>query len=205
MTSEIARRRGRPRQVELDQAIIGAARQQLLERGYPGLTVDGVASAAEVSRSTVYRRYGNKEELAAAVILASTEVREPDTGDAVQDLLTALEEGGRAISAQEALSMWGALLGDAEAGLMAIFRERVVGPRFGLVRRLVAHAAGRGRSAAVDHTVVAMALAGTLFAQQITGIRLSREQVLHLIGRLTAPPRAPRGRRTQGQAGTPSG
>ncbi|MFD0478308.1 TetR/AcrR family transcriptional regulator [Nonomuraea thailandensis] len=53
----------RRRQVEVDQAILEAAYGELLDRGYAGVTYDGVARRAETSKPVLYRRYPTRASL----------------------------------------------------------------------------------------------------------------------------------------------
>jgi AcrR family transcriptional regulator len=84
-----ARRPGRPRSAEADEAILDAAADIFAERGLDGLTVEGVAARANVGKSTIYRRYPCKVDL---VIAASRSFAlsggdsPPDTGSTRSDL-----------------------------------------------------------------------------------------------------------------------
>lgn len=69
MTSSTSRP-GRPRDPQADQAILAAARDLLAEGGLHGLTVEGTAARAGVAKTTVYRRYSSKLDLAVAAIAA---------------------------------------------------------------------------------------------------------------------------------------
>jgi TetR/AcrR family transcriptional regulator, mexJK operon transcriptional repressor len=51
------------------QAIIQAATEVFLRNGYLGATTDEVAARASVSKQTIYRHFGDKQHLFAAVIL----------------------------------------------------------------------------------------------------------------------------------------
>jgi AcrR family transcriptional regulator len=62
--------RGRPRSGELDRKIIECAMQELMSRGYGGMSIDAVAQRAGVSKATVYRRYADKADLVTAAIAA---------------------------------------------------------------------------------------------------------------------------------------
>ena len=57
----------RPKVTEAD-AVLDAAARHLASHGIAGTTVDGVATEAGVSRATVYRYIGGKNELVPAVI-----------------------------------------------------------------------------------------------------------------------------------------
>jgi AcrR family transcriptional regulator len=56
-------RRGRPRSVEADQAILTATIDLASEVGIAGMSMDEVAHRAGVSKATIYRRWCSKEEL----------------------------------------------------------------------------------------------------------------------------------------------
>jgi AcrR family transcriptional regulator len=58
-----AARRGRPRSVEADAAIIDATLELIAAHGLTGLSVESVAAAAGVGKATIYRRWASKEAL----------------------------------------------------------------------------------------------------------------------------------------------
>lgn len=59
---------GRPRNADVDAAILEAALDLLIERGVEAVSIEQVAQRAGVTRATVYRRFANKEELLVAAI-----------------------------------------------------------------------------------------------------------------------------------------
>src|SRR4051812_47532768 len=85
--------RGRPLDPEIDDAIVRAATAVLLEHGIQRMTVPGVAAAAGVAKTTVYRRYQTPVQLALAAItrLNAASPSSPDTGSTRQDLIVLLE------------------------------------------------------------------------------------------------------------------
>lgn len=73
--------RGRPRDPAREHRVLVAAIEEYSERGWAGLTMDGVAKRAGVGKSTIYLRWTNKEDLlAAAVQRLAVEVEPVDTG-----------------------------------------------------------------------------------------------------------------------------
>ena len=91
------RKRGRPLDPEIDDAIVRAAVAMLLEGGIQRMTVPGVAAAAGVAKTTVYRRYATPTQLALAAIgRLNAGSPDPDTGSARTDLIATLR--GRARS-----------------------------------------------------------------------------------------------------------
>jgi AcrR family transcriptional regulator len=83
-----ARRRGRPRSAEADEAILAAAFAVFAECGFDGMTVEGVAARAGVGKGTIYRRYPNKLDLVIAASQYFAQERESaiDTGTIEGDL-----------------------------------------------------------------------------------------------------------------------
>ena len=60
MRPAAARPAGRPRDPELDRAILAAAEQQLREAGYAGMSLESVAAAAGTTVPAVRRRFRGK-------------------------------------------------------------------------------------------------------------------------------------------------
>jgi AcrR family transcriptional regulator len=83
------RRRGRPRNRELDAKILDAAGSVLSDRGIRGFSLLEVARRAGVPKSTVYRRWHTKRELLAAALSAyeAGTPPAPDTGSLRGDLI----------------------------------------------------------------------------------------------------------------------
>ncbi|MBX2797591.1 MAG: TetR/AcrR family transcriptional regulator [Myxococcales bacterium] len=59
---------GRPRDPEVDERILEAARELLREGGVDQLTITAVASRAGVGRPTIYRRYDRPQQIAMHVL-----------------------------------------------------------------------------------------------------------------------------------------
>ncbi len=72
---------GRPRSVEADQAILGAAVELLLERGVGQVSVEQVARRAGVTRATVYRRFSDLTALLVAAVEWEYRVADAEAGE----------------------------------------------------------------------------------------------------------------------------
>ncbi|MFE2541375.1 TetR/AcrR family transcriptional regulator [Actinacidiphila glaucinigra] len=84
---ETGRRTGRPRSAEADRAILDAARQALVELGWGRLSMGDVAARAGVAKTTLYRRWANKNELVVdAVAALFDELELPDRGSLRADV-----------------------------------------------------------------------------------------------------------------------
>jgi AcrR family transcriptional regulator len=83
-----ARPPGRPRSATADEAILEATVALYGDHGFDGLSMDGVAARAGVSKATIYRRYSSKVDLvmAAAARLAEREHPAVDRGTVRGDL-----------------------------------------------------------------------------------------------------------------------
>jgi AcrR family transcriptional regulator len=80
-------RGARSRQVV--EKVRNATMAELARVGFPGLTIEGIARAANVNRTTIYRRWPSKGALLLAVIepLLERFDHDPDTGSLGGDLL----------------------------------------------------------------------------------------------------------------------
>lgn len=127
----VARPPGRPLNSQIDELLLQATQDLLIEEGFERLTMDAVAKRCNASKATIYRRWPGKIALvvaAAAALLPAPET--PDTGDLREDLLTCarayLQDEGR--SARVLVSVLNASQHDA--GLRDASQE-VLGTRFG--------------------------------------------------------------------------
>jgi AcrR family transcriptional regulator len=78
----------------LEQAILDAAWDLLIEVGYAKLTMEAVAAKAGTSRPVIHRRWPTRAQLALAAVEHSipAETETPDTGSLRTDLLALMEK-----------------------------------------------------------------------------------------------------------------
>jgi AcrR family transcriptional regulator len=100
-------RPGRPRSPEADKAILSAALDALVEEGYAGMTMEGIAARARVGKATVYRRWPNKAELVVEALRAHVCQQNPviDTGDVRADLTSLLQGTQVSLAGSDGLLM----------------------------------------------------------------------------------------------------
>lgn len=72
-------RTGRPRRAGADEAALRATVELIAERGYAGTTIDAIAARAGLAKTTLYRRWASKSELAVAALAAR--LGEPPVGE----------------------------------------------------------------------------------------------------------------------------
>ncbi len=69
---------GRPKDLGKRAAILGAAKEMFLDLGFNGVSMDGIAARAGVSKLTVYSHFGDKETLFTQAIQATCVEMMPD-------------------------------------------------------------------------------------------------------------------------------
>jgi AcrR family transcriptional regulator len=86
-SADSAPRRGRPRSVDVDEAVLAATLEVLGEVGVSKMSMDEVAVRAKVSKATIYRRWSSKEALVLdALRSAMSPFDDIDTGSLRGDL-----------------------------------------------------------------------------------------------------------------------
>ena len=73
--------RGRPRRKETDHSIHGAALRLLRAGGPAAVTVEAVATESGVAKTTIYRRYPDREAVLRAALKAAITAPEEPSGD----------------------------------------------------------------------------------------------------------------------------
>ncbi len=83
-----------PRVVRSRERIMAATLDEVVERGYVGLTIESIASRAGVSKATIYRHWPTRAELLSDVFeWAKPPVFEtPDTGSVRTDVIAILDQ-----------------------------------------------------------------------------------------------------------------
>ena len=146
------------------------------------MSVERVASEAGVGKTTIYRRYASKEELAAAAINA---VREdwgppPDTGSARTDIVEMLVQNQVALERGPGFAMIGALLVEERRNpaLIEFFRDRFTRPRRNEALMVLQRGVERGEIRAdADLDIAMQAMVGAMFIRHIWGADESRERI----------------------------
>jgi AcrR family transcriptional regulator len=156
------------RSARTEEAILEATRELLIEVGVRGLTVEGVAARAGVAKTTVYRRWRSKEELALAVLLemVSEIVAVPDLGNVHDELITFVNGAVRILGKTLMGRVMQGLVSDfaSNEDLGRAFREQIVSLRLAEVRRLIERAIERGEVRPdVDTTLVHELLFGPVY------------------------------------------
>jgi len=146
----------------------------MVEQGYDAMSVEGVAAAAGVGKTTIYRRYPSKRELVIAAVSSLAEKLEPpaDTGNVRDDLLTFMRQQFEVFRSGVAFAMLGTLLVKEREDplLINLFRRQVLYPRMEIVRGLLRSGIERGQLRPdFPLDLAAQMLAGSMFARHISG------------------------------------
>jgi AcrR family transcriptional regulator len=134
------RRRGRPRDADVDRRILESTLRALAHDGFAAMSMEAVSETAGVSKPTIYRRWSSKIELAVAAI-ATMAVDDPPTDepDVWKALLTEIELFHRAVSRDQGISIIGTLLAHEkqQPAMIAIYRDQVARARRNRVRAVL--------------------------------------------------------------------
>jgi len=164
---------GRPRSEKSRDAILDAAFRLLVERGYAGFTIEGAAAAAGSGKTTIYRWWKTKAELAIDAFLRATadELALPDTNSACSDFQAQIIALGNVLRDGRGQAL-AAMLGGARTDpqLASTLGERWLEPRrrWGFERMMRAHAGGELRPG-VTPTAALAVLYGPLYTPLLFG------------------------------------
>ncbi|TDT97537.1 TetR family transcriptional regulator [Streptomyces sp. 846.5] len=164
---------GRKRSPEKDAAILKAALELLASQGYVRMTLDQVAAAAGVSKSTIHLRWKSKDNLVTAA-LASARMAEGAAagGDTRSELVAILEEFADTVESVRGMALIGTCLAEEAhtPGLLAMLRERTVLPRRALLRSALERARDRGEVRPdADLEPAVSALLGPFYSDYLAG------------------------------------
>lgn len=141
------RRRG----ATLEKALLDATWEELVEKGYDGLTIESVAERAQTARAVIYRRWPGKPELVRAAIAhagLNETVPVPDTGSLRGDLIEALRSASRRRAPMLALFLSARIAGFYEdtGTTLADLRGEFLAGRVSLVDSILDRAVERGEA-----------------------------------------------------------
>jgi AcrR family transcriptional regulator len=166
-------RLGRPRSDEAKAAILAACFALLVARGYEAMTIEAVAQEAGVGKTTIYRWWPGKAELAVEAFFIATaeELRLPETGSARQDFATQIKGLGDLLQGPRG-AVLAAMLGGArnDPTLAAALNDGWLAPRrvWGFVRMTRALAEGQLRPGVKVPAALAL-LYGPLYTPLLFG------------------------------------
>ena len=141
-------RAGRPRRSATGHAILKATREILAQGGVHGLTVEGVAERSGIAKTTIYRRWRSKEDLALAALLEVIREEPParHLGSARAALNAYLGQLIKNVNSRLYGRILRGLISEmaVDPDLARGFRERVLARRIAAIRGLLTRGIERG-------------------------------------------------------------
>jgi AcrR family transcriptional regulator len=137
---------GRPRSERAEKAIIEATLDLLVEEaGVAGMTIEAVAARAGVGKTTIYRRWANKEALIVDVLATLKEPLPALAGGSARDDLITLARAMRPPGDRRFDCAWNVLGGAAKhPDLVERFRQDVIEPRREVIRGVLRRGVATG-------------------------------------------------------------
>jgi AcrR family transcriptional regulator len=159
---------GRPRGEPILDAVLSRALEELAEHGLANLRVDRIARAAEVNKTSVYRRWPTREALVAAAlerVLGDLSLELADTGSLRGDLVRLAETVAAFLSQPAGRGLARAAFAESESPELAalakgLLERQAIGPAADLVRR--ARARGEWREDVAPDLLLSMLVGAIL-------------------------------------------
>jgi AcrR family transcriptional regulator len=159
-------RHGRSEQARA--AVLAAADGLLVERGFAGVTIEGIAARAGVAKQTIYRWWSSKTEVLIDTFLddAQEHLTPPDLGSLDADLRAYLRLLAHFLTEADSGAVFRALIGQAQhdADIAEAVRTRCLDEQRARDRLPLRRAVERGELAAgLDLDIAADLLVGPLY------------------------------------------
>ncbi len=162
---------GRPRDTALDEAILAAALLQLGERGYDGMSLEGVAATAGTTVPSLRRRYRGKHQLTVAAIDSIRIEPPPRTrGDPRTDALAMLQNLRANMLKRNAMATLATILAEERRNpeLLEHYRQQVVEPQRERLRQALSRGVAAGQlPATLDLDAAVSLLIGGCYASYL--------------------------------------
>jgi AcrR family transcriptional regulator len=160
-------------------AVLHAADDLLAERGFAGLTIEGIAARAGVAKQTIYRWWPSKVDVLLDTLIedAQQELTVPDTGSAITDARRYLRRLAAFITGDPAGKVLLALIGEAQhdAEMAGVFHARYLDAQRRAEQAMLARGVASGELPAdldVDRALDAL-LGPVFYRALVTGGPLS--------------------------------
>ncbi|MEU3698428.1 TetR/AcrR family transcriptional regulator [Streptomyces griseoviridis] len=195
-----ARTASRRRGAVLERAILDAALDQLGTVGWNGLTMEGVAAAAQTGKAAVYRRWPSKEDLVADALRSGLPAFDtaPDLGSVREDLLALCRRARDAMFSRPGLALRSVIhecdTVQAER-FHAVIMDGVVEPTLTLLREVIERGIERNevRSDAANGCVFDAVPAMMMYRSKVCGCEWSDPEIETMIDQLMVPLLRPHG------------
>lgn len=157
---------GRPRGEPVEAALLTRTLEELVRHGVDGVSVDRIARAAEVNKTSVYRRFGSRERLIAAAlerVAVDLGGKLADRGSLRSELAFVAEEVATLLRSPLGRSLARVAFAEASDNEIAALAAREMTKPRAAALAMVERAKARGEwRRGVDPDVVLAALVGAL-------------------------------------------
>jgi len=153
---------------KVTDAIVDAVFDELAEKGFLGMSMDGVARRAGVGKSALYRRWPSKVEMTASVLSVLSVIEQPatDTGSFEGDVRALLDDILEWLSTPHIRRIYPDLLAEAQRNpvLADALMDHVGRPRRVRAQAVLERAASRGElDAGADQDMILDVFAALIF------------------------------------------
>jgi AcrR family transcriptional regulator len=167
-------------------AVLHAADDLLAERGFSGVTIEGIAARAGVAKQTIYRWWPSKVDVLLDTLVddASRQLAVPDTGPAVDAVRRYLRVLARFLTKEPAGKVLLALIGEAQhdAEMARVFHQRYLDPQRQREREMLQRGIDAGElPGTLDVDAALDALCGPIFYRALTGAPIPRSFIDGLV------------------------
>ncbi len=179
---------GRSSQVR--RRVFGVIQRALEERDWNSLAIGEIAELADVNKTTIYRRWNNKEGLIADLLdsIADSHPNAPDLGTITQDLVAIAEYLAEMLDTQFGRSLIAAVAGSSDSILESAARKYWQ-QLFAKVGLIVRRAMERGelKPSATPADLVESVLAPIYLRVLVTRERIDRADIERIVERALGP------------------
>jgi AcrR family transcriptional regulator len=160
-------------------AVLHAADDILVERGFGGVTIEGIAARAGVAKQTIYRWWPSKVAVLLDTLIedAGRQLAVPDTGSAADDARRYLRALARFLTRDPAGKVLLALIGEAQhdAEMARTFHQRYLDPQRQREREMLKRGIAAGQlPETLDVDAALDALCGPVIYRALTGAPIPR-------------------------------
>jgi len=167
-------------------AVLHAADDLLVERGFGGVTVEGIAARAGVAKQTIYRWWPSKVDILLDTLIddASRQLAIPVAGSAVESTRRYLKNLAQFLSKEPAGKVLLALIGEAQHDpeMARAFHQRYLDPQRRKERAMLQAGVASGElPGELDIDAALDALCGPIFYRALTGAQIPRPFIDRLL------------------------
>jgi AcrR family transcriptional regulator len=160
-------------------AVLHAADDLLVERGFGGVTIEGIAARAGVAKQTIYRWWPSKVDVLLDTLIddASHQLAVPATGSTIESTRRYLQSLARFLTKEPAGRVLLALIGEAQHDpeMARTFHRRYLDPQRRSERGMLERGITSGElTTELDVNAALDALCGPLFYRALTGVSIPR-------------------------------